>query len=468
MSEKKDSKKVARVGSVEPEDAALTEWLHRLWHRNEYPQRIEVWQMFGRNKAIRGEMIHHEDFKPNDKLDVERCNKLANEIIEAAQNDCDASRTEASFQIAVIDTNRKASPLTRRLGPLMPKRSYALTKGVLDEEDDDGKLSTKLLLGLLQEERRDKRYMSELAMNVVSGVVERQDERISRMEAIVDGTWAKQATMMAATERALSTAADRQIKTSWNELKLAGVRDGISVLKGLLPGTIAVATAGRIGTEAAIQSLTQSLTRGQISALVGGNLDAPTGNVLSVDQSRILARIDRGETALVGELFGSLSPEQLSRIQRLMTRDQLVLLGSIADALRDAKPNGVDGANGANSANGAQQAQEPVVVAKFLDSLNEAASLELFGHWEASNASDGMACVSPGILSDRQFLCMARVAKHRLPPSAIDALLPGGELALSDEQQQRARAILPPAAVAALSELVALRMKAQQANGEVH
>jgi hypothetical protein len=62
--EKKKKRTEPRVGSVVPEDPELAEWLHRLWARNERPERIEVWQMFGRNRAIRGEMVHHEDFDP--------------------------------------------------------------------------------------------------------------------------------------------------------------------------------------------------------------------------------------------------------------------------------------------------------------------------------------------------------------------------------------------------------------------
>src|SRR6516162_3585484 len=95
----KDKRYSPRTGSVVPEDPELAEWLHRLWARNEPPERIEVWQMFGRNKSIRGEMIHHQDFKPDAKVDNERATLIANEIIEAAQNDCDGVERKQHYQI---------------------------------------------------------------------------------------------------------------------------------------------------------------------------------------------------------------------------------------------------------------------------------------------------------------------------------------------------------------------------------
>jgi hypothetical protein len=58
-----------RTGSVTTADADLTTWLHSFWARDEFPEAIEVWQTFGRNKQDRGKQIHHVTFRANDRLD---------------------------------------------------------------------------------------------------------------------------------------------------------------------------------------------------------------------------------------------------------------------------------------------------------------------------------------------------------------------------------------------------------------
>lgn len=138
--DKGDKIRPEHTGSTAAEDEEFSLWLNRHWARGEPPQRVELWQMFGKNKEVRGEMIHHEDFKPGETLNIEQANKLANEIMAAAQNDCDSVRKESWYQLAVIDRNRKANPLTRRVGPLQPKRSYmnSLARMGHDYSSDDG------------------------------------------------------------------------------------------------------------------------------------------------------------------------------------------------------------------------------------------------------------------------------------------------------------------------------------------
>lgn len=187
----KDEKVVEHrhTGSVVAEDEALTRELNRLWSRNEPPERIEVWQVFGKTKSDRGEMIFHEDFGPAKKLDIEQANHLANEIIAAAQNDCDCTpkRREAHYQIHIIDRNRRSQPLVRRLGPMYPKRNLAIVRdGDTPEADmDEEELSvralehTRLKTGF-EEVRwgvnRNDRVLGELLMLMGSIIQEQRDE----------------------------------------------------------------------------------------------------------------------------------------------------------------------------------------------------------------------------------------------------------------------------------------------------
>lgn len=244
-----------RIGSVTPEDADLATWLARFWTRSEYPERIEVWQVFGRNKLDRGEMVFHENFKPNDKLDPERVVKLANEMIEAAQNDCDCSERKRDYQIAVVDFNRKSSPLIRRLGPLSPKRSYLVKSaahggghnGDEEEDGDDLPLNIKSLdLARIKEANDQTRWDKQLVFRVLGEVLTMQRDIAMDLRTANSQITQSQMQMMQqqmdffmrlqdAEDRRL----DRDVRRKKEELKSQIIGDLFATLRNVLPGLVA-------------------------------------------------------------------------------------------------------------------------------------------------------------------------------------------------------------------------------------
>jgi hypothetical protein len=244
MSEEKEKKTNGRsdhVGSIVPEDDDLTKFLNRLWARNEPPERIEVWQMFGRNKAIRGEMIFHEDFKANEKLNVEQVVKLVNEIYEAAQNDCNSSRRESYYQISITDRHRKASPLTRRLGPMTPNRQYmtALQKaGDLDGEDDvDGPVDARALdLKFIQEGLAQGRWDKQRYDRVMGEMLLLQHNIIHSQQGVIDRMFDKSIAFFEKMQEAQDRSLDREVVREREKFKIGLWRDGVRTARNLLPG----------------------------------------------------------------------------------------------------------------------------------------------------------------------------------------------------------------------------------------
>jgi hypothetical protein len=228
------------TGSVAAEDDELTKWLIRLWARNEPPERLELWQMFGRNKAVRGEMIHHEDFRPGDKLDVEQANKLANEIMEAAQNDCDSLRRDSSYQLAVIDRNRRATPLVRRIGPISPVRSYAVTKiGDGDSEggDDDENVSAhNVQLKYLQEGMSQLRWEKNRTDHVIGEMLVLQNNIIQKQQSVIDQFFDKLIVSFEKRQESEDRSLDRELAREKGRFMLNMWQDGVSTAKNLLPG----------------------------------------------------------------------------------------------------------------------------------------------------------------------------------------------------------------------------------------
>jgi len=239
--ESSNSKKNGRpnhTGSVAAEDPELTLWLNRLWARNEPPERIEVWQKFSRNKAIRGEMIFHEDFKFDSKLDVEQVNRLANEIMEAAQHDCDSARRgERDYDVVVIDRNRKASPLTRRLGPLIPKRQYALAKaGDVDEDDDTPLDAHTLNLKYVQEGLNQTRWDKQRNDRVLGDVLLLMGNMIQELRTDQRALMSQHMSFFQQLQEAEDRRLDRELLREREKFKLSLYRDGVRTARNLLPG----------------------------------------------------------------------------------------------------------------------------------------------------------------------------------------------------------------------------------------
>jgi hypothetical protein len=228
-------------------------------------------------------------------------------------------------------------------------------------------------------------------------------------------------------------------------------------------------TKGKAGVEPATRQFMASQTRGQLVALIGSeSLDAPTGGVLNIEQAHLLRRIDRGDSALVGELFSSLTPEQFSQLRGLLTENQLLVIAQVAEGLEEMKASGaagVDVVRGDATATLTETAEQRLL-ARFLEALPEDVNVRLLGDWEQGDGDAPMRNVSPGVLRPDQAALMAKVAMGNLPPSALDDLLPdsASPAAITDEQREKAAAILPPSAAILLAELFATRMSAQQAS----
>ena len=229
-----------RTGSVHAADPDLTTWLHALWARNEPPDRLEVHQMFGRNKALRGEMIHHVDFKPNAKLDVEQVNRLANEIVAAAQNDCDSVERKSSYQIAVTDRNRGASQLVRRLGPLAPKRQQLARLGEAGDPDDDDDGAppsvSSLALQYTKEANEQARWDRQRYDAVMGGILMMQQTIIQDQRKFLDDMMQRQMQMFTQLEDAKNLENDRIVKRKMAEFKVTLLEDGLRTARNLLPG----------------------------------------------------------------------------------------------------------------------------------------------------------------------------------------------------------------------------------------
>lgn len=383
-SKKKDDRSAPRSGAVVPDDsttAELATWLHKMWARDNPPERIEVWQVFNPHKSVRGERIYAEDYKPHDKKDIEQCTKIANEIVGTAQNDCDAVRRQQDYQIAVLDRHRAAGPTIRRLGPYFPKITYLTQqqkgKGhALDGDGDDFEQPHNWRALALREielsqarvqfgEQRNDAVLGDLLRGYRDTVIEQR--------TWLSGLMVQQMQFFKELQSAKNEEVDRMVARKRAEMTTAVMEEGMKVVRTLLPMLIKKDTAPALGD----------------------------GN--------------------------------------------------------EAKP-----APAADRDYGISEERSHVT--NFLEDCDKAKLMEiLFGEWETTEGRPRH--VSGGVFQPEQFLALYGVSIGKLPPAALDALMPwsGHRLAITDEQMAQAQDKLPDTLKMSIAYIIGLRETARQA-----
>lgn len=356
-----------RQGGVASEDPALGEWLLQLWAHGNPPSRIELWQDFGRNRPTRGEMIFHRDFKADAKLGPEECNRLANELHAAAQNDVDVAQKQRIFQVAIIDKDRKSAPLTRRLGPVGPKRTYLAHArppgGDEDEGDDelDGKgLNYKYIKTLLEELRWDKQRYD----TVIGGVLNLLKDALEKKQVENEALMARHMGFFDELERQRDLSLDREVAREWNKLKVSLAHDGVRTVRSIFPRLIADAPEGgrvdRIAKSlgvsperALVDAFVRDCESTGISERMFGELEQRDGKVVAVagkegifapEQLLVLLKVRAG--ALGPDALDDLMPwaagplaiteDQMARATPLMTPGTAEALLQLADLRKRA------------------------------------------------------------------------------------------------------------------------------------
>jgi hypothetical protein len=402
MSKKDDENKIENarpntVGSVSPENEDLGRWMIRLWSRGEVPEMIEVYQTFGRSRNTRGERIFHENFKVNEKLTNEQAVKLSNEILAECQHDCDSLpftqvRNGATYQIAVVDRNRRAEPLVRRIGPLQQKRQYALARGDEDETDLDDEttrdakgLELKYMQEGMEQVRWDKRrydgVMGEMLLlyhNTVEQLRNQNGQLMDRVMLFFDK-------VQEAQDRSL----DRELAREKEKFKLSMYRDGIRTAQNMLP---------------------------RLFAGIESHKKEANGNGHANGSTQMVTAEEASKAA-----YGP-SPER-----------------TLID----------------NFLHGCEEEGEELLI-------------KLFGDFEEKD--NALVQVKPGIFTLKQYATLIGVRDGRLPPEAVDPLMPnsGHETCITQEQIQKAiEAGVTQGIGTAMIELVGLRQsKTEGDDGE--
>lgn len=236
--DKQKHRQPPRTGSVNAVNPELAEWLQQFWTRDEPPQRLEVFQATGQNKATRGDMIFHIDFKATEKYDIERCVRISNEIMAAVQNDTNVKERKSTFQIAVTDLSRQSVPLVRLLGPIhQTHTAISHPDGSFDEDGpDDENLSGKSL-NLIHLRDGYKQLQFEQVRNdrTIGDLLLLQRNIIHQQQTFVSSLMQAQRDLHEQYQAAEDRKDDRMVRRAMTELKVAGIKEAMRTTRTLLP-----------------------------------------------------------------------------------------------------------------------------------------------------------------------------------------------------------------------------------------
>jgi hypothetical protein len=300
------------------------------------PDRIVLAAARGRDGGRLGPAVHEISFGPKALPTRERLVEMTNTLLAQAQTDCDALGRKQLYAVAAYDIARSDRAVARLLLSIAPSGMRSALQDEREDDEEEENAKVKLLSSLLNDERRDKRYMLEQTLSVISGAMERDEARIERLESALDGAFKRQIEHMAATEAMLNQAADRKARADWAAWKQAkidfAVEKGLAMAELFLPKLLAPGAPAASATANPVHVFLSSVTQEQGRVAFGQDTaTGVTGGVFSAHQFDLFVKLANASTpdlAIVGELSASLTPDQLTAAQQIFTLDQLMPLVS--------------------------------------------------------------------------------------------------------------------------------------------
>jgi hypothetical protein len=374
-------------------------WLHAFWHRKEPPERLEVWQVTGPSRDIRGAKVYHADFKASDEKNQEQCARLANEIVATAQHDCDTIQRKSWYEISIVDRHRSAQPVVRRLGPMFPKTQYLAKPGKGsaqdDPEDEESLLSVKPMILQYLDRLVTTVERKEQALNAITGdLLRHQSRENAELRAWNFRLTQGSMDMFHATQDALDRREDRadrreerQVARARDKLVADGIREAGRIASTLAPGVLRSILPAQ---------LSQSLPQGDApnpSAPAAASADTPPN-------------------------YGP--SEEREFVSKFLNNIKDVKLGDVK------------------------------VDEKLLGDWLEEPSGKMRPNPDPEKA---------GVLTPEQVGLLIGVAQGWLPPDRVDELLPDGghKNAITGEQLAQAQNLVPQSAMLAVFGLIGLR-----------
>lgn len=299
-----------------------------------FPQSVDVRNCTGPIGEKLGLPIYTHPFKSTGaKPTREELVELSNKFLQKAQDNCDGLNYPASrYAFCAVDLLRSQEPYNKLVIMLRPSGTVLGAGNLFDEE---GAMSAKFAVALLNEERRDKRWMMEQSWELTSGVTTQMREMLESQQKILQDFAERQIKLISATEAALDQGFIRKEQAAWNERKREYIDQGFKLLQNyVVPAVVGLLTEGKGNViPQMLKDFLATFSKDQGEKIFGaeGENGEHKGGLLDEEQCKFFAAIVSGgvEPVRILEFVAGLRPEQLMGIQETLRPEQLAMLQTI-------------------------------------------------------------------------------------------------------------------------------------------
>lgn len=351
-------------------------FLAMLWEDGA-PEKLELRACYGEAGMRIGPVVGSEiAFKPNaEPPHHEELIEMTNRLLKMAQEDCDILDRKTNYAVIAYDMTRSDQPIGRKLFKVFPSGTsqelYQMRGGDDSLEGGEGGAGTKLLMKMLDDERRHNRWLMETTLGTVSNILERDGKRMQSLETAIDKSFDQRLKYIAATEAALSQVHERKLREEWQQFQKDAIMQGLQMLGGAVPhiakaiekhqekkklvngeqqpaiarGEVDVtpvepkeaATEPPPATNNPVRTFIESLDNDQATKAFGKYNDKGekvSEGVFNVEQIELFSEvagvddIDKYED-LVKKLFATITPEQKTKAQEIFNFTQLLTLAPL-------------------------------------------------------------------------------------------------------------------------------------------
>lgn len=353
----------------DPADPGLVGWILDLFRGSERADSLVVTKLWGRGGQERdGVPTKKYQFALDKRPTREECVAISNELIEAMQNESNATGISLLFEVTAH--NHKKGPgafESRRLrfAPVLSLSTAGRRLGIPGDSDDyDGLPSTEEIYRKRHVDGfEDARYATDTALNSLGGLVhvlvKLNEDNSKKINQVLDAN----ISLMKANVDLRRSEMDDKIRWSNHEFGMKLRERGLNLVAGLLPGVVEKMTnhklpGGRTAASLTIESVVDSLSDDEKVLVLGRWSDAgqcTTAGILTESQVRILGGVQNGEAEdLLDQLLegqaNAVTGDQVKAIAARVDMNKLLpLLGLVQERKEKltARNNGATPQNGA-------------------------------------------------------------------------------------------------------------------------
>lgn len=302
------------------------------------PETIVLRTVSGAGGRNLGPALHQESWKPSvSPLPTrERLVELSNKFLSSAQKAANTDGRRLRFALLAYSNLKGSTAYSRHTFVVAPTGiEYADAESIPASDDEDSVRDR-----FHREALAHVRWKEEMLAESLSSVMRLQQDIIVNQQKQLAQAEADRRMWITATEEALSRKTEREAKAEIGKAKARALHVGLDLVGGLVPALGVYLSKGApqlVGN--AVRAFLDTLDDQQRRALLGvwDRDQRVEAGILDEEQVKLIAAIADGQVppARLSEIVGSLTPEQLTAAQQVLSMAQVQQLIALAKATTD-------------------------------------------------------------------------------------------------------------------------------------